>query len=129
MRKEKPAADAPHGKGAVDAGRRRFFAWLWAVLGLAAVAEFCWVGASFLLARKDRNAKAQAARVVVAGAVEGFAPGTVTAVGTEGITVQTGQGRLLLTELQRPGGKRLPAAEFLRGFPVSIGERFTVEGG
>ena len=56
-------------------------------------------------------------------------PGTVTAVGTEGITVQTGQGRLLLTELQRPGGKRLPAAEFLRGFPVSIGERFTVEGG
>ena len=56
-------------------------------------------------------------------------PGTVTAVGPEGITVQAGQGRLLLTELQRPGGKRLPAAEFLRGFPISIGERFTVEGG
>ena len=56
-------------------------------------------------------------------------PGTVTAVGPEGITVHTGRGRLQLTELQRPGGKRLPAAEFLRGFPVSIGERFTVEGG
>jgi methionyl-tRNA formyltransferase len=29
-----------------------------------------------------------------------------------------------LTELQRPGGKRLPAADFLRGFPLAAGERF-----
>jgi len=55
-------------------------------------------------------------------------PGTVTAVGPEGITVQAGEGSLRLTELQRPGGKRLPAAEFLRGFPISVGERFLTGG-
>jgi len=38
-----------------------------------------------------------------------------------GIGVQTGQGGLLLTHLQRAGGKRLPAAEFLRGCPLSPG--------
>jgi methionyl-tRNA formyltransferase len=27
--------------------------------------------------------------------------------------------RAAITELQRPGGKRLPAADFLRGFPCS----------
>ncbi|MBI5780121.1 MAG: methionyl-tRNA formyltransferase [Rhodocyclales bacterium] len=67
------------------------------------------------------------AQVLDAAGVE--PPGTVTHVGAEGITVQTGQGRLLLTELQRPGGKRLPAAEFLRGFPLSIGDRLVTEGG
>jgi methionyl-tRNA formyltransferase len=28
-------------------------------------------------------------------------------------------GTLRLTELQKPGGKRLPAAEFLKGFPLA----------
>jgi methionyl-tRNA formyltransferase len=32
--------------------------------------------------------------------------------------VACGQGALRLTELQKPGGKRLPAAEFLKGFPL-----------
>jgi methionyl-tRNA formyltransferase len=32
-----------------------------------------------------------------------------------------GEGALLLTELQKPGGKRLPAAEFLKGFPLEGG--------
>jgi methionyl-tRNA formyltransferase len=31
---------------------------------------------------------------------------------------------LKATELQRPGGRRLRAAEFLRGFPIAAGERF-----
>jgi methionyl-tRNA formyltransferase len=35
-----------------------------------------------------------------------------------GIAVACGEGALLLTELQKPGGKRLPAAEFLKGFPL-----------
>mgnify|MGYP001077445789 CR=1 FL=1 len=34
------------------------------------------------------------------------------------------QGRLEITELQRAGGKRLSAAEFLRGFPLQAGQRF-----
>lgn len=53
------------------------------------------------------------------------APGTVVAVDARGIAVACGdQGRLELAELQRAGGKRLAAADFLRGFPVAPGERF-----
>lgn len=51
-------------------------------------------------------------------------PGEITAVSDAGIIVACGSGALCLTRLQRPGGKRLPAAEFLRGFPVRPGERF-----
>jgi methionyl-tRNA formyltransferase len=40
------------------------------------------------------------------------------------VTVACGQGALVLTELQRPGGKRLPAREFLRGFALQAGQRF-----
>ncbi|MFM2208957.1 MAG: hypothetical protein RIQ96_600 [Pseudomonadota bacterium] len=39
----------------------------------------------------------------------------------EGIVVACGRGALRLTELQRAGGRRLGAAEFLRGFPVAPG--------
>ncbi len=35
-----------------------------------------------------------------------------------GIVVSCGSGALRLTELQKPGGKRLPAAEFIKGFPL-----------
>jgi methionyl-tRNA formyltransferase len=34
------------------------------------------------------------------------------------------QDTLRITELQRAGGKRMSAAEFLRGFPLQVGERF-----
>jgi len=49
------------------------------------------------------------------------APGSVLAAGPEGIVVSCGQGVLRLTELQRAGGKRLPAADFLRGFDLPLG--------
>jgi len=49
------------------------------------------------------------------------APGSVLTAGAEGIAVQCGQGVLRLTELQRAGGKRLPAADFLRGFDLPLG--------
>ncbi len=52
------------------------------------------------------------------------APGTVLAVADAGITVACGRDALRVTVLQRPGSKRLPAGEFLRGFTVSVGERF-----
>ncbi|MFM9880755.1 MAG: methionyl-tRNA formyltransferase [Burkholderiaceae bacterium] len=48
--------------------------------------------------------------------------GTILHINEAGITVQTGLGPLTLTELQRPGGKRLAAAEFLRGFPLRVGD-------
>jgi len=49
--------------------------------------------------------------------------GTVLAVGREGVLVACGAGALLATELQRAGGKRLAAADFLRGCAIAPGER------
>lgn len=51
-------------------------------------------------------------------------PGQVLAVGADGVRVQTGEGALLITELQRPGGKRLAAGEFLRGHAIEVGQVF-----
>ncbi|WP_153114862.1 methionyl-tRNA formyltransferase [Rhodocyclus tenuis] len=53
--------------------------------------------------------------------VSGAAPGTVLAADREGILVACGGGALLLLELQKAGGKRLGAAQFLAGTPVSVG--------
>ena len=50
-------------------------------------------------------------------------PGTVLAADASGVQVQTGAGVLVLTELQRAGGKRLPAREFLAGTPITVGDR------
>jgi methionyl-tRNA formyltransferase len=48
------------------------------------------------------------------------APGKVLAADAkQGIVVACGEGALRLTELQKPGGKRLAAAEFLKGFPLA----------
>ena len=52
--------------------------------------------------------------------------GHVLTVDAMGIRVATGRGVLCLTELQRAGGKRLPVADFLRGFAMSPGQSFDV---
>ncbi|MBS0452915.1 MAG: methionyl-tRNA formyltransferase [Proteobacteria bacterium] len=54
----------------------------------------------------------------------GAAPGTVLEASPQGIVVATSGGCLVATELQRPGGKRLPAADFLRGFELKAGQVF-----
>ena len=36
----------------------------------------------------------------------------------DGVVIACGKGALRVTELQKPGGKRLPAAEFIKGFPL-----------
>ncbi len=51
-------------------------------------------------------------------------PGRILAASAAGIVVACAQGALRLTELQKAGGKRLPAADFLRGFPLEAGCRF-----
>ncbi len=51
----------------------------------------------------------------------GAAAGTVLGADPAGLLVTTGQGVLRLRRLQRPGGRMLEAAEFLRGFPVAPG--------
>ena len=52
------------------------------------------------------------------------APGEILDVGGGAITVACSEGALALLELQRPGGRRLAAAEFLRGRPTAPGARF-----
>lgn len=49
-------------------------------------------------------------------------PGEVLAADADGIRVATGDGVLVLTELQRAGGKRLAAADFLHGFAITPGQ-------
>lgn len=48
-------------------------------------------------------------------------PGRVLGSDAVGLLVATGDGVLRLRRLQRPGGRMLPAAEFLRGFPIATG--------
>lgn len=50
--------------------------------------------------------------------------GQIVAVAPEYIDVVAMNSRVTLTELQRPGGKRLAVAEFVRGFEVRVGMRF-----
>ena len=50
------------------------------------------------------------------------APGTVVSADETGVRVACGTGLLCLTQLQRPGGKRLGAADFLRGCPLQPGQ-------
>lgn len=51
-------------------------------------------------------------------------PGTVLAVDKQGITVACGEGALCLSELQKAGGKRLQAAQFLAGNSIKANESF-----
>ena len=54
--------------------------------------------------------------------------GIILSVDASGVRVTCGEGVLRLTELQRAGGKRLPAADFLRGFPLAPGMTFDKPG-
>jgi len=61
-----------------------------------------------------------AVKIWHAEAVEGSgAPGQVLQADAGEIVVACGAGALRLTELQKPGGKRLAAAEFLKGFALT----------
>jgi methionyl-tRNA formyltransferase len=52
--------------------------------------------------------------------------GQIVAVAPGGIAVAAMNSIVLLTELQRAGGKRLPVADFLRGCPLQAGQRFAL---
>jgi methionyl-tRNA formyltransferase len=55
-------------------------------------------------------------------------PGEILAADQSGLTVACGQGALRLTEIQRAGGKRLSAAQFLFGTSVRQGSRCCLPG-
>jgi len=90
-------------------------------------AKLDWTLAAVDLARKVRafnpfpGAHGQAGSTTIkiwnARPVDGEGrPGQVLQADAQGIVVACGAGALRLTELQKPGGKRLAAAEFLKGF-------------
>lgn len=49
-------------------------------------------------------------------------PGTIAAVTKEAFGVQTGEGILMITEVQLEGKKRMPVKEFLLGYQMHVGE-------
>lgn len=53
--------------------------------------------------------------------------GRVLAVDKAGIVVACGDGAVRINELQKAGGKRLPAAQFLAGFPLLPGDAFDLK--
>ena len=51
-------------------------------------------------------------------------PGEILSIARDGIVVACGEEALRILEVQREGGKRLSAAQFLAGHPLHPGERF-----
>ncbi len=101
--KAEAAIDWRHDAAAIERRLRAFDPFPGAAATLGADTIKCWHG------------------VVVPGT---GAPGEVLAVDDTGVTVACGESALRLTELQRAGGKRLPAAQFLQGRPVGVGMIF-----
>ena len=79
-----------------------------------------WPGAYTSIPLRDASTILKLHRAQVREEIEGSA-GTVVSVGDEGILVATGRDAILLPEVQLAGGKRLPAADFLRGHPIGPG--------
>lgn len=77
-------------------------------------------GASTVLA--GETLKIWAAEVGDGVPTAGHVSGQIWALTPAGIVVAALESTLIITELQRPGGKRLSSAEFLRGCPLHVGQ-------
>jgi methionyl-tRNA formyltransferase len=73
----------------------------------------------------DSTIKLWRAEMAAGTGQPGETPGKILAVAPDGITVACGEGALRLVELQKPGGRRLASADFLHGFPMTAGQKFT----
>jgi len=81
-----------------------------------------WPGAYAFL---DVQPKAQLLKIWKVEPVEkGGQPGSVSSADKSGIIVGCGTGSLRVLELQREGGKRLTAEQFLAGWPLKPGAKF-----
>ena len=99
----------------------------------AGEAEICWTDDAQSIDRQVRafdpepgafaRIGAQTVKIRSAEAHRGSfdAPGTVLQADAAGLIVACGRGALSIRELQRPGGRRLPAAAFLAGAPIAVG--------
>ena len=77
-----------------------------------------WPGSTF----DHRAALIKVGVATVEDAAAVVAPGTIVAADRAGVRIACGQGVLVVAQLQRPGGKMLPAGEFLTGYPLAVGE-------
>ena len=81
-----------------------------------------WPGAFTFL---QTEAKPQLLKIWKAEVVEcSGGLGEILVADKTGIIVGCGQNALRILELQREGGKRLPAEQFLTGFPLTAGDKF-----
>jgi len=85
-------------------------------------------GTVLRLARPGASLKLWRAACVRAGNGGHAPPGTVVDAAPDRLVVACGEQALSLLELQKPGGRRLPVRDFLRGFPIDAGERFLLPG-
>ena len=82
-----------------------------------------WPGAFTFL---QAEPKPQLVKILKAEVVEASgAAGKILSADKNGIVVGCGKNALRILELQREGGKRLPAAQFLAGYPLATGRGFS----
>ena len=60
--------------------RRRFFTFLWWLLGTAAFIELGWIGRNVFFYKKDKKNSIQPEKMITAGKIEDFVPGSVSPV-------------------------------------------------
>ncbi len=65
-----------------------------------------------------------AVRVAVRDETVSAAPGIVVASDSQQLVIATGEGQIAIDALQPAGKRVLQISEFLRGYPVKVGERF-----
>ena len=80
-----------------------------------------WPGAFTFLTERDKKLVLKFLRAEVGDGLG--EPGTIISADKTGIVVACGENSLRVLELQREGGKRLAAADFLSGCPLQAGDR------
>lgn len=83
-----------------------------------------WPGCRARLVRDGgEETEVRITRTALEGSETQTAPGTIVALETDRIAVQTIAGCLLVTELQRPGSRPLAPRDFRNGWPLEVGDR------
>jgi len=73
---------------------------------------------------KGKEIKILRSKVVAVDSITNQTPGSVVAVEKDRLIVNTGRGRLAITELQPENKRQMSTAEYLLGHKVSVGDRF-----
>lgn len=84
-----------------------------------------WPGAftQFTVEKKERKLKIFKT-VVIPKTASSHEPGSIINADTTGVIVQTGQGQLLLREVQPDGKNKMPATDFWKGSRLKVGDKF-----